>query len=184
MVDIPVAQSGVVILTLVLAVGKPSVVEEEHVNAQSLGLFHEVGKYVLVEVERRVLPVVKQCEAVSVTVLQTPVASPFMQVAASLRCAFSAEREDELRCGEHLVGLELIVAGIWVDARQDAQVAHVVNLKGEAEVARPSECAHKNGAMLLLHLISYAKLEERVGVHGGTRAELGVNYFLAVLQLL
>ena len=78
----PVTQTGLVILTRIL-VGKPSVVEQEHVHTQMLGFFHQVGQNFLVKVKTGVLPVVEQGQSAALTILQTVVAGPLVQVAAT-----------------------------------------------------------------------------------------------------
>ena len=56
---IPVAQTSMVVLARIL-VGKPSVVEQEHIHTKVLGILHQLGKTLLVEVEASVLPVVQE----------------------------------------------------------------------------------------------------------------------------
>ena len=76
----PVAQASMVVLARIL-VGKPSVVEQEHVHTQVLGVLHQLSKALLVEVEARVLPVVEQSEAVVHAHVHLILACPVVQVA-------------------------------------------------------------------------------------------------------
>ena len=69
-----------VVLARIL-VGKPSVVEQEHVHTQVFGILHQLSKALLVEVEARVLPVVEQSEAVVHAHVHLILACPVVQVA-------------------------------------------------------------------------------------------------------
>ena len=171
-----------VVLAWIL-VGKPSIVQQEHIHAQILGVLHQLGKTLLIEIEARVLPVVKKSEAVVHTHVHMILACPVMQVARSLAHAVVAHGEDKFRRREHLASLQLIVGSIRIDGRNNTQSAHVVHLEGEAEVARPSYRAEHHLALVLLGRLVEAKLEEGFGVHGSACAELGVDYLLAAAQL-
>ena len=80
---VPVAEARVVVLARVL-VAEPSVVEQEHVHAEVLGVLHQVGQDLLVKVEARVFPVVQQCQPVALAVLEAVAEGPFVEVSASL----------------------------------------------------------------------------------------------------
>ena len=80
--------------------------------------------------------------------------------------------------------MKLIERGVGVDAWEHAQVAHVVNLEGEPEVACPAQGAHQHLATLFLHRSVKTDLKERLCVHGGTASKFGVEHFFAELQLL
>ena len=79
----PVTQSGLVILTWIF-VGKPTVVQQEHIYTQVFGFLHQACQLLLVEIETGILPVVQQCQAAAFTVLQAIITRPIMQVTAPL----------------------------------------------------------------------------------------------------
>ena len=56
---IPIAKTSMVVLTRIL-IGKPSVIEQEHIHTKILCILHQFGKTLLVEVEASVLPVVQE----------------------------------------------------------------------------------------------------------------------------
>ncbi|CCY15754.1 uncharacterized protein BN773_01696 [Prevotella sp. CAG:755] len=180
---LPVAQSGTVVGAGVF-VAEPSVVEQEEVDAQVLGLLHQPGQPLLVEVEARALPVVQQGESFALPVVQAVTARPVVQAAAPLACALLAEREDELGRGEDVARAQLIGRSVGVDGRDDAQAAHVVHLERKAEVSCPAERPHEHVTAVLLDRCPEAQLEEGRCVHGGAAAQLGVDHFLAELQAL
>ena len=78
--SLPVAQSGVVVLARIL-IGEPSVVEQEHIHTKVLGILHQFGKTLLVEVEACILPVVKERETVARAHVHLILTSPVVQVA-------------------------------------------------------------------------------------------------------
>ena len=180
--SLPVAQSGVVVLARIL-IGEPSVVEQEHIYAEVLGILHQFGKTLLVEVEACILPVVQESEAVAHTHVHLILTSPVVQVARSLAHTIVAHREDELRSGEHLACLQLIVGSVRIDGRNDAKRADIVHLKGEAEVTGPAYRAEHHLALVLLGRLVEAQLEERLSLHSGTCAELCVDNLFARAQL-
>ena len=141
----PVAETRTVVLAGIF-VGKPAVVEQEEIHAQVLGILHQLGQRLLVEVEARVLPVVEEREASLHALVHLILARPVVEVARSLAHTMVAQGEDKLGRGEDLASLELIVGGVGVDGGQHTEHPHIVHLKGEAEVARPS-----NGASPVPH---------------------------------
>ena len=76
---LPVAEACMVVLARIL-VGKPTVVEQEHIYAQVLGILHQLSKTLLVEVEASVLPVVQKGKAVFHTHVHLILASPVVQI--------------------------------------------------------------------------------------------------------
>ena len=180
--SLPVAQSGVVVLARIL-IGEPSVVEQEHIHTKVLGILHQFGKTLLVEVEARILPVVQERETVARAHVHLILTSPVVQVARSLAHTVVAHREDELRSGEHLACLQFIVGSIRIDGRNDAQCADVVHLKSEAEITWPAYRSEHHLALVLLSRLVEAQLEERLCLHSGACAELCVDNLFARAQL-
>ena len=180
---VPVAEARVVVLARVL-VAEPSVVEQEHVHAEVLCVLHQVGQDLLVKVEARVFPVVQQCQSAAHAVLQAVAAGPVVEAAAALGGTLLAQRKDKFGCREGASGFEFIVRGVGVDAGDYAQVAHVVHLEGEAEVARPAQRAHEHFALVFGHGLVQAHFEEGVRLHGRAAAEGRVDDLLAELKLL
>ena len=75
--SIPIAKTSMVVLTRIL-IGKPSVVEQEHIYTQVFGILHQLGKALLVEVEACVFPVVKKSEAIVHTHVHLILSSPIV----------------------------------------------------------------------------------------------------------
>ena len=180
---LPVAETGMVVLTGIL-VAEPSVVEEEHLHAEVLGILHQLGQRLLVEVEACVLPVVEECHACTLAIPQLVFAGPVVEVSGGRRRTVVAHREDELGSFEGLTSLEDIVGGIRIDAWDDAQAVDVVDLEGAAEVTRPVDGAEHHRSLVLTGGSVDAELEERLTLFGGARAELRVDDLLAELELL
>ena len=149
-----------------------------------LGLLHEFRQSLLVEIEAGIFPVVQQRQPASHTVAETILAGPVVQVAASLARTALTERKDELGRGENVTPLQRVGRGVGIDGGDDAQIAEVVHLKGEAEIAGPAEGAHEHLAAIFLHRTAEPYLKERRHLHGGARAQLRVHDFFAVPQTL
>ena len=178
----PIAKTSMVVLTRIL-IGKPSVVEQEHIYTQVFGILHQLGKTLLVEIETSVLPVVKKSEAVAHTHVHLILTSPVVQIARSLTHTVVAHGEDKLRCCEHLASLQLIIGSVRIDGRNNTQSAHVIHLESEAEVARPSYCTEHHLALVLLGRLVKTKFEERLCLHCSTCAKFSVDNLLACAQL-
>ena len=181
--DIPVAQALRVAMARIF-VAKPTVVEQEHVDTQLLGVGYERQELVFVEVEIGGLPVVEQRHAVARAVFHPVLAGPVVQVAAGLARAALAQREDEVGSTEAAALVDAVLRGIGVDATEHTQRPEVVDLEREAVVACPCQCAHEHLAGFLGGRRAYRELEERRRKHVGTGAELGVYHLLAEVQLL
>ena len=80
---LPVTQTGLIILTRIL-VGKPTVVQQEHIYSQMFCFLHQFGQFLLIKIETGIFPVVQQCQAAAFTVLQAIITRPIMQVTAPL----------------------------------------------------------------------------------------------------
>ena len=171
-----------VVLTRIL-IGKPSIVEQEHIYTKILGILHQFGKALLIKVETSILPVVKESQAVVHTHVHLILACPVMQIARSLTHTIIAHGKNKLRSCEHLASFQLIIGSVRIDGRYNTQSAHVVNLESEAEVARPAYCTEHNLAFILLSRLVKAKLKERLCLHCCTCAELCVDNLLACAQL-
>ena len=179
---LPVTQSSMVILARVL-VGKPSVIEQEHIHSQILCILHQFSQTLLVEVESGVLPVVEQGHSVARTHVHLIQSGPVVQVARSLSHSILTHREDELRSGEHLSRLQFVVRSIRVDSRNHTQRSHVIHLEGEAEVACPSYCTQHHTSLILSGRRVESQFEERLLLHGSTCTQFRIHYLLARDQL-
>ena len=115
----PIAKTSMVVLTRIL-IGKPSVVEQEHIYTQVFGILHQLGKTLLVEIEACILPVVKKSEAVVHTHVHLILACPVVQIARSLTHTIIAHGKDKLRSCEHLASFQLIVGSIRIDGWYNA----------------------------------------------------------------
>ena len=142
---IPVAETLSVAVTGIL-VAEPSVVEQEHVDAEFLSFADEAHELVLVKVEICSLPVVEEGHTGFVAVVDLIFACPVVEVAARFSGTFVAEREDELRGGERFAALERVGRKVGVDAGNHTELAEVVDLESESEVSRPSEGAGEDFA--------------------------------------
>ena len=80
----PIAQTGMVILTRVF-IGKPAIVQQKHIHSQMLGFLHQFGKYLLIEIETCIFPVIQKSQTAAFTIFQAIVACPFVQIATALR---------------------------------------------------------------------------------------------------
>ena len=180
---LPVAQACLVVAAGIL-VAEPSVVEQEQIDTQRLGFAEEVGKFLLIEVEICVLPVVEQRHAVLGAHVELVVQGPALETSASLAYALGGEGKIEVGRAEHLATRQEIARGVGVYTRDDAQCTVVVHLEGEAEVARPSKCSHEHASLLLAGGAVQSDFEEGLCKHRGTGAEAGVDDLLAILELL
>ena len=97
----PVAQTLSVAMTGIL-VGKPTVIEKEHIHAKLLGLADETFEFLFVEVEISCLPVVEEGHSGIVPLMNLVVACPIMEIAARFSTAFIREGEDKFGSGEGL----------------------------------------------------------------------------------
>ena len=112
---VPVAQSCVVGTARVF-IGKPSVVEQEHVHTEAHGIVHEGYQFVLVEIEIGGFPVVEQRHTVGGTILELVASCPVVHVVRCLLETILAEGEVEVGCAERLVRRERAFGVIGVDA--------------------------------------------------------------------
>ena len=71
-----------------------------------------------------------------------------------------------------------------VDAAYDTEDVLIVHFEGEAEVARPAQCAHEDGAFILADRPAQANLEERLSHEICPGPQAAVDNFLAEHQLL
>ena len=101
-----------------------------------------------------------------------------------MACALVAERKDELCSLENLIGLQLVIRCIGIDARDNTQITSIVNFEGKTEVARPSHSAKQDVALLLAYRTIETYLEEWMSEHCCTAAKLGVDDLLAKLEAL
>ena len=176
----PVSESGMIVFPGIF-VAEPSVIKQKHIYAQVFSLFHQFGQNILIEVASGVLPVVQKSHPFPLPVLKAVSARPVVKVAAALSCAVVAEREDELRSCEYVPGFKLINGGIGVYTGYHAQIADIVDLKSETEIAGPSKSAHEHFPIILLYGAVESDLKKWMCVHGGTSSQFCVDHFFAEL---
>ena len=180
--SLPVAETCMVVLARIL-VGKPTIIKQEHIYTQVLGILHQLSKTLLIEVEAGILPVVQERKAIFHTHVYLILASPIVQITGSLTNTIIAHGKDKLRGSECLTSLQLIIRGVWIDGRDNTKGSHVINLEGKAEVARPSDGSKHHLALILLGWLIESQFKERLLMHGCTGTQLGINNFLTSSQL-
>ena len=180
--SLPVAETCMVVLARIL-VGKPTIIKQEHIYTQVLGILHQLSKTLLVEVEAGILPVVQERKAIFHTHVYLILTSPIVQITGSLTDTIIAHGKDKLRGSERFTSLQLIVRGVWIDGRNNTKGSHVIYLEGKAEVARPSDGSKHHLALILLGRLIESQFKERLLLHGCTGTQLGINNLLTSSQL-
>ena len=180
--SLPVAETSMVVLTRIL-VGKPTIIKQEHIYTQVLGILHQLSKTLLVEVEAGILPVVQERKAIFHTHVYLILTSPIVQITGSLTDTIIAHGKDKLRGSKCLTSLQLIIRGVWIDGRDNTKGSHVIYLEGKAEVARPSDGSKHHLALILLGWLIESQFKERLLMHGCTGTQLGINNLLTSSQL-
>ena len=178
----PVTQSSAIVLARIL-IGKPSVIKQEHVHTQVLGIFHQFCQTLLIEVETCVLPVVEQSQAILCAHVHLIKSCPVMKVSAGLTHTMIAESEDKLRCGEHLTCLQPVIRSIRIDGRYHTQGAHIIHFKGKLEISWPSYSAQHHLPLTFSGRSVKPKFEEWFLLHGSTCPQFGIHYLLTLGQL-
>ena len=115
------------------------------------------------------------------SVFQLIVASPGVKVTAGLARSVIAESEHKFGSREYFVRFQFIIRCIRVDGRDYAQVTNVVYFECKLEVTGPADRTQHHAALCFLCRLSESQFEERMCMHGGTAAQLGVDYFLSEL---
>ena len=123
--SLPVAETCMVVLARIL-VGKPTIIKQEHIYTQVLGILHQLSKTLLVEIEACILPVVQERKAIFHTHVYLILASPIVQITGSLTDTIIAHGKDKLRGSERLTSLQFIIRGVWIDGRNNTKGSHVI----------------------------------------------------------
>ena len=134
---LPVTQTGLIILTRIL-VGKPTVVQQEHIDSQMFCFLHQFGQFLLIKIKTGILPVIQQCQPAALSIFQAIIACPIMQVTAALRSTIIAQCKNEFRCRENLVFFQFIIGSIWIDSRNYAKISYIIYLESKTKVTRPA----------------------------------------------
>ena len=139
-VSFPVTKTSIITITRIF-VTKPSVIKQEHVNAQIFRLLHQFGQCRLIKVECSILPIVEQRHTSTFSILQLVIACPALEITAALTCTFTQGKNKFWSC-KHFPFRQFIHRSIRIYRRNNPQIAHIVNFECEAEIACPSDGSH------------------------------------------
>jgi len=124
-------------------VGKPTIVQQEHIYAQLGSLIHQADQFVFIKVKIGRFPIVEQSHAGIITVFHLMIACPVMEAAAGLTFSLCAVSEIEVRSTEHFLGGQAVFGVVRVDTADNAQFVLVVHFESKTEVTRPSDSSYQ-----------------------------------------
>ena len=177
----PVAQPLMVTATGIF-VGKPTIVQQEHIYAQLGSLIHQADQFIFIKVKIGRFPVVEQSHAGIITVFHLMIARPVMEVTAGLTFPLRAVSEIEVRSTEHFSGGQAVFGVVRVDTADNTQFVFVVHFESKAKVTRPSDGSYQHFACILLRRIVKSQLEERRYKHIGTCTQLRIDHLFTESQ--
>ena len=172
-----------VIVTRIL-IGKPTVVQQEHIHAQMLGFLHQFHQDFLIKLKTGIFPVIEQCHTITLTIFQLIVTRPCMNVPARLTRSLLTQRKDKLGSLEHILRSQFIIRSIRINGRNHSQIAFVINFKRKAEISGPTDCSQQHIPLMLIGRPIKAQLKERLDKHSRTAAQLSIQNLFSELQLL
>ena len=181
--SLPISQTGVVIVTRIL-IGKPTVIQQEHIHTQMFGFLHQFHQYFLIKLETGIFPVIEQCHTIALTIFQLIVTRPCMNVPARLSCSFLAQCEDEFRSFENILRSQFIIRSIRIDGRNHPQITFVIDFKRKAEISGPTDSSQQHISLMLISRSVKAQLKERLNKHSSAATQLSIQNLFPELQLL